>query len=250
MSRYLSGTAAACAPTVIKDGEGDGSDDEMKKLLRLELCEKMKTTTLVDQEHGPVPGGAHLRNGQVPKRGAQLRNGWVSKGVARSKYRRVSKGVGRLRIGRVPVGTAPLRKKNHLATVNGGGGGGGSTSRGGAKPDLGDSPVIVDTNLAAHDIGDAIEVAASFAPRPVGLEVIEEEPVVLTDREVVDDVVTEEIVDPGGAGEDVDEIVSRATVDLGVDGDPIVLGVLSPAEYRNLVFNVFLYLPLVDADYQ
>jgi hypothetical protein len=209
------------------NGDGDGSDDEMKKLVR----EKMKTTTLLHQEHGRVPGGgAHLRNGQVPSRSAQLRGSSVPKGVARSKNGRVSKGVGHLRIGRVLVGTAPLRKKNHLASVSGEA----STSgdRGGSDP--GDSPVTdLVTNLAAHDIIDAIEVAA---PRPVG-------------DEVVDDVVIEEIVDSGGDGKDVDEIVPRATVDFGVDGDPIVLEVLSPAEYRNLVFNVFLYLPQVDADY-
>ena len=132
-------------------------------------------------------------------------------------------------------------KSNH-AEINGGT----SPSEGGATADPTDSLVIITQTPGYNNITDAVDqdvVVGTAPPHDVVVEVV-----ILLE---VDRGVGEETEDPDGDGDVTDKVeIAKETVDFGDDGNPIILEVLSPAEYTEIVSNICLSLTLVDADYQ
>ncbi|KAG0608662.1 hypothetical protein M758_8G122900 [Ceratodon purpureus] len=199
---------------------------------------KMKMTPLEYFEPDRV---ANLRNGSVPTIGAQPRSGWMSKGFAILRYGWVSMGVSLHKVfGRLPKVIASLRKKSQRETLPDA-----STSGNGDGTDPSKSLLVIlspaASQLPAQDIIDAA---------------IDSVQVRVPEHAVIVEVVAEEAVDVVDVGDDGLEVVLdvvdvvRATVNLGVEGAPIELGVFSPTEFTNLIFNVLLPLPMVDGVHQ
>ncbi|KAG0564655.1 hypothetical protein KC19_8G128700 [Ceratodon purpureus] len=252
-----------CSSTLSLQITNKESDDEMKKpdaqklgLSSIDAADgddgKTKMTLLEYFEPGRLPVGvAHLRDhGLVPVGVAQLRNGWMSDRFAILRYGFVSMGVANLNfLGRVPKNIASLMIKSqrepfHDVPTPG--------NRVGADPTK--SRIVIATpavsQLPAQDIIDAaIDSVQVRVPdqHAVIVEVVAEEARLLGDDglEVVLDVVEGITGTLERNEEDINSVV-RATVNLGVGGDPIELGVLSPTEYTNLIFNVLLPQPMVD----